>query len=151
VDPARETKSISAETTFAADLSRLDELEPHLWRLSEKLARRLKQSGLAAGGVVLKLKTAEFALRTRSARMQGATVLPDRLFAAAQALLAREAGTAKFRLIGIGAQPLLPGEDADRGDLADTATPRLAAAQGAIDTLRRRFGDDAIGRGRGLR
>ncbi len=78
-------------------------------------------------------------------------MLPDRLFAAAQALLAREAGTAKFRLIGIGAQPLLPGEDADRGDLADTATPRIAAAQGAIDALRQRFGEDAIGRGRGLR
>ncbi len=151
VDPARETKSISAETTFAADLSRLDELEPHLWRLTEKLARRLKQSGLAAGGVVLKLKTADFALRTRSARLRAATVLPDRLFGAAQALLAREAGSAKFRLIGIGAQPLLPGEEADRGDLADAATPRIAAAQGAIDTLRRRFGEDAIGKGRGLR
>jgi DNA polymerase-4 len=78
-------------------------------------------------------------------------VLPDRLFAAAQALLAREAGTADFRLIGIGAQPLLPGEDADLGDLADTATPRLAAAQTAIDTLRRRFGEAAIGKGRSLR
>jgi DNA polymerase-4 len=151
VDPARETKSISAETTFAADLSRIDELEPHLWRLTEKVARRLKQSGLAAGGVVLKLKTADFALRTRSSRLQGATVLPDRLFAAAQALLAREAGTAKFRLIGIGAQPLLPAEDADRGDLADPVTPRLAAAQTAIDALRGRFGADAIIRGRGLR
>jgi DNA polymerase-4 len=151
VDPARETKSISAETTFAADLSRLDELEPHLWRLSEKLARRLKQSGLSAGGVVLKLKTADFAQRTRAIRLRGATVLPDRLFVAAQALLAREAGSARFRLIGIGAQPLLPGEQADHGDLADTATPRLAAAQSAIDTLRGRFGQNAIGRGRGLR
>jgi DNA polymerase-4 len=151
VDPARETKSISAETTFAIDLSRLDELEPHLWRLAEKVARRLKQNGLAAGGVVLKLKTADFALRTRSARLHGATILPDRLFAAAQALLAREAGTAKFRLIGIGAQPLLDGAEADRGDLADTETPRLVAAQGAIDTLRRKFGNDAIGRGRGMR
>jgi DNA polymerase-4 len=151
VDPARETKSISAETTFAADLSRLDELEPHLWRLTEKLARRLKHGGLAAGGVVLKLKTADFALRTRSARLNGATVLPDRLFAAAQALLAREAGTAKFRLIGIGAQPLLPAEDADRGDLADAVTPRVAAAQTAIDALRNRFGADAVIRGRGLR
>jgi len=151
VDPARDTKSISAETTFATDLSRLDELEPHLWRLTEKLARRLTQSGLSAGGVVLKLKTADFALRTRSARLPGASVLPDRLFNAAQALLAREVGTAKFRLIGIGAQPLLPGEQADRGDLIDTATPRLAAAQGAIDALRRRFGQEAIGKGRGFR
>ncbi|MBN8902351.1 MAG: hypothetical protein J0H57_15075 [Rhodospirillales bacterium] len=46
------------------------------------------------------------------------------------------------------AQPLVPGADADRGDLADTETPRLAAAQGAIDRLRARFGEDAVGRGR---
>ncbi|MBS0561563.1 MAG: DNA polymerase IV [Proteobacteria bacterium] len=151
VDPARETKSVSAETTFAADLSRLDELEPHLWRLTEKLARRLKGSGLAAGGVVLKLKTADFRTRTRSARLHGATVLPDRLFVAAQALLAREAGSAKFRLIGIGAQPIVPGAEADAGDLADPETPRLAAAQSAIDALRARFGQSAIARGRSLR
>jgi len=151
VDPARETKSVSAETTFAADLSRLDELEPHLWRLTEKLARRLKGSGLAAGGVVLKLKTADFRTRTRSARLHSATVLPDRLFAAAQALLAREAGSARFRLIGIGAQPIVPGAEADAGDLADPETPRLAAAQSAIDALRARFGQAAIGRGRGMR
>ena len=42
VDPTRETKSISAETTFDADLSSVEDLERPLWRLSEKLARRLK-------------------------------------------------------------------------------------------------------------
>jgi DNA polymerase IV len=43
IDPERETKSISAETTFAADLTRPADLEAHLWRLTEKLARRLKE------------------------------------------------------------------------------------------------------------
>jgi DNA polymerase IV len=54
-------------------------------------------------------------------------VLPDRLFDAASALLRREATGTAFRLIGIGAKPLLPLADADRGDLADTETPRGAA------------------------
>ena len=58
VDPARETKSISAETTFDTDLRAIPELERHLWRLAEKLARRLKENNFSAGGVVLKLKTA---------------------------------------------------------------------------------------------
>ena len=40
--PERETKSVSAETTFAIDLTAVEDLEWHLWRLSEKLARRLK-------------------------------------------------------------------------------------------------------------
>jgi DNA polymerase-4 len=149
VDPGRETKSISAETTFDADLTQPSDLQAHLWRLSEKLARRLKDHELAAGGVVLKLKSSDFATRTRAARLPSPTVLPDRLFESASALLSREATGTAFRLIGIGASPLLPLAEADRGDLADTETPRRAAAQAAIDTLRQRFGDSAIIRGRG--
>ena len=76
-------------------------------------------------------------------------MLPDRLFEAARTLLAREATGTAFRLIGIGANPLLPLAGADRGDLADTETPRRAATQAAIDALRHRFGEAAIGRGRG--
>jgi DNA polymerase-4 len=150
VDPSRETKSISAETTFDTDLTRPQDLQAHLWRLAEKLGRRLKEHELAAGGVVLKLKTTDFAIRTRASRLPSPTVLPDRLFEAASALLMREATGSAFRLIGIGANPLLPLAEADRGDLADTETPRRAATQAAIDTLRQRFGDAVIGRGRGL-
>jgi DNA polymerase IV len=99
--------------------------------------------------LVLKLKTASFALRTRAARLPSPTVLPDRMFEAARGLLAREATGAAFRLIGLGASPLLPLAEADHGDLADLATPRRAAAQAAIDALRQRFGAEAISRGRG--
>jgi DNA polymerase-4 len=151
VDPSRDTKSISAEVTFDRDLSDPRDLERHLWRLCEKLAGRLRGQELAAGGVVLKLKTSRFALRTRSARLPGPTVLPDRLFGSARGLLAKEASGAAFRLIGIGAAPLVAGTLADLGDLADSATPRLAAAQAAIDSLRGRFGAAAISRGRSLK
>ena len=150
VDPTRETKSISAETTFETDLRSVPALERHLWRLAEKLATRLKEKGFAAGGVVLKLKTADFAQRTRAARLPGATVLPDRLYAAACSLLAKEADGTAFRLIGIGASPLMARAEADLGDLADTETPRLAATQNAIDALRARFGAGVIGKGRSL-
>jgi DNA polymerase-4 len=148
VNPERETKSVSAETTFATDLTSVADLERHLWRLSEKLARRLKEQDLSAAGVVLKLKTASFASRTRAARLPAPTVLPDRLFNAARALLTREATGTAFRLIGIGANPLASRDEADHGDLADTETPKLAAAQAAIDALRDRFGAAAVIKGR---
>jgi DNA polymerase-4 len=151
VDPTRETKSISAETTFDRDLSTVADLERPLWRMCEKLARRLKEHELAAGGVVLKLKTTRFAIRSRSARLSSPTVLPDRLFDLARSLLTKETTGVEFRLIGIGANPLVPIATADLGDLADPATPRRAAAQAAIDALRGRFGDNAISRGRSLR
>ena len=111
----------------------------------------MKGQEIAAAGVVLKLKTTRFTLRTRNARLSSPTVLPDRLFGVARTLLAAEATGTAFRLIGIGAHPLVPVALADQGDLADTATPRLAATQGAIDALRARFGQRAIARGRSLR
>jgi DNA polymerase-4 len=150
VRPGRETKSISAETTFDTDLTDRRALERQLWRLAEKLARRLREQDYAAGGVVLKLKTSGFATRTRAARLSGPTMLPDLLFAAASALLTRETDGTAFRLIGIGASPLLAGHLADAPDLADPSGPKRVAAQAAINALRERFGDAAIGRGRGL-
>jgi len=149
VDPGQDTKSISAETTFDADLADPRTLETHLWRMAEKLARRLREKGFAAGGVVLKLKTTRFAGRTRAQRLPGPTALPDLLFQAGRGLLQREADGTAFRLIGLGAHPLLPGRLADQPDLADPEAPRRVAMQRAMDQLRNRFGDGVIGRGRG--
>jgi DNA polymerase-4 len=151
VSPDRETKSVSAETTFDTDLRALPDLEKPLWRLCEKLARRLREKDFAAGGVVLKLKTSGFETRTRNARLPGATRLPETLFRAAQPLLAKEATGAAFRLIGIGAQPLVAGAEADRPDLADPDAPRRAARWQAVERLRERFGAEAVVSGRGLR
>jgi len=150
VTPERETKSISAETTFEADLSEREALEAPLWRLCEKLARRLKEKGFAAAGVTLKLKTASFATRTRAARLPQPTGLPEVLFAAARPMLAKEADGTAFRLIGIGAQPLAPATEADRGDLADPEAPRRAARWAAVEALRAKFGEGAVLKGRAL-
>lgn len=150
IDPARETKSVSAETTFDRDLHALPALEAELWRLCETLGARLRDKQLAAGGVVLKLKTSAFRSRTRTQRLHAPTRLPDTLFATARRLLAREIDGTAFRLIGVGAAPIRPGAEADRHDLSDPALPRRVAAQQAIDALRLRYGAGAVRRGRGL-
>jgi DNA polymerase-4 len=147
----RDTKSISAESTFNADISDHSSLESELWRLCEKLGRRLRAENYAASGIVLKLKTSAFVSRTRSQRLPNPTQLPETIFEAGRALLAREAASGeRFRLIGIGAAPLAPATLADQGDLADAQTPRRRARQAAIDSLRDRFGKSAIATGRSL-
>jgi len=148
VVPGREAKSISAETTFNRDMAGEAELARALWPLAEKLARRLAAAELAAGGIVLKLKTEAFASRTRHLRLPGPTCLPDTLWQAGCRLLAREVDGTRFRLIGIGADPLVDAGLADHGDLADPDAPRRAAAQAAIDHIRSRFGEAAVLRGR---
>ncbi len=144
------TRSISAETTLAQDRADAAALSDALWPLCEKLARRLRTANLAASGVTLKLKNADFALRTRTLRLTAPTTLPDTLFDHAITLLGPELDGTAFRLIGLAAAPLLPADQADKGDLLDTETPRRASRQAAIDRLAERFGPNAVRRGRGL-
>ena len=68
VDPQRDTKSISAETTFERDISEFRPLEQTLWELTEKVSARLKANALAGSTVTLKLKSADFKIRTGRAR-----------------------------------------------------------------------------------
>src|SRR5438445_2301841 len=69
VDAHAPTHSISAETTLAQDEADAAALAHTLWPLCERVSARLKQAALAAGTVTLKLKTADFRLRTRSCRL----------------------------------------------------------------------------------
>jgi DNA polymerase-4 len=151
VTPERETKSISAETTFDTDLRSFEDLEPFLWRLSEKVSRRLKVAGLAGKSVTLKLKDNEFRLLTRTRSGLPPTQLAIRLFEPARQLLKAACDGTAFRLIGIGAADLCDAEEADRGDLADQTVVRQAHMEAAIDKIRDKFGAAAIQKGISLR
>jgi DNA polymerase-4 len=147
VRPERATKSVSAETTFDTDLRGFEELERVLWRLSERVSRRLKGAELAGRSIVLKLKDAQFQLRTRTASGLPATQLASRLFEASRQLLRAECDGTAYRLIGIGAADLCDAAEADHGDLADTEVVRTAKREAAVDRLREKFGDAAVQRG----
>jgi DNA polymerase-4 len=148
VSPDREAKSVSAETTFNDDVASLRALERDLWLLSEKVSRRLKADRLAGATITLKLKTADFRLRTRARSLDSPTQLAAKIFAVGQDLLRREADGTRFRLIGIGASALADETDADPADLVDRQGERRAAAEHAVDKLRDKFGRDAVVMGR---
>ena len=151
VTPERETKSVSAETTFESDLRSFEDLEPILWRLSEKVSRRLKASGLAGRSVTLKLKDKDFRLLTRTRSGLAPTQLAARLFDPARQLLKASCDGTAFRLIGIGAADLCDAADADKGDLADQSVVRQAHMEAAIDKIRDKFGAGAVLKGIVLR
>jgi DNA polymerase IV len=65
VVPDRPTKSVSVEDTFEHDVL-LGELEPMIRRLAEKLWAASRKESQIARTVVLKLKTSEFRILTRS-------------------------------------------------------------------------------------
>lgn len=140
-DPA---KSVSAETTFFDDIWHFEDLVTHLRALSEKVAWRLKKSGIAGQTVVLKLKTADFKGRTRNRRLDDPTQLADRIFRTGLALLEKEADGTRFRLIGIGVTDLQGEALADPPDLVDEQGRRRAAAEAAMDKLREKFGKASV-------
>jgi len=144
VSADRETKSVSSETTFEHDISDFRPLEQILWRQTEEVSARLKAKDLAGATVTLKLKTADFRIRTRARSLPSPTQLAGRIFAAARDLLEREADGTRFRLLGVGMSALTPAEAADPADLVDG---RKADAEHAVDRVRARFGDDAVIRG----
>jgi len=140
----QDAKSVSAETTFDIDISSAEELVPVLRGLSEKVSARLKKAGIAGRTVVLKLKTADFKLRTRNRQLGDPTRLADRIFSTGLDLLRRETDGTKYRLLGIGVSDLSAADRADPPDLVDVQSHKRAMAEGAIDALREKFGRKAV-------
>jgi DNA polymerase IV len=147
VDATRETKSVSAETTFDSDIADFRTLERVLWALSEEVSARLKQKELAGATVTLKLKTADFKIRTRARSLETTTQLAGRIFAAARSLLEHETDGTRFRLLGVGVSAI---DSADAADPADLVDGRAALAEHAVDDVRARFGDAVLVRGLGF-
>lgn len=133
VTPDRPIKSISAETTFHRDTGAATELIETSRGLCERVAQQLSRKGLAAGAVVLKLKTSDFRVLTRNRRLPHPTQKMGVLFEMAQGLIAREADGRTFRLLGVGAADLRPALEADPLDLfalADKAGDRAPTPWG---------------------
>ena len=144
VNAERETKSVSSETTFEHDIADFRSLEKILWSLAEDVSARLKSKELAGATVTLKLKTADFKIRTRARSLDAPTQLAGRIFAASRALLEHETDGTRYRLLGVGVSTLASADEADPADLVDG---RSALAEHAVDNVRARFGEGAVVRG----
>lgn len=151
VTPNAPVKSVSAETTFDADIADRDTLGAHLWVLCEKAADRMKAKSLQGRTAVLKLRRADFSALSRQIKLEEPSQLADTLFRATASLLSAVTEPGPFRLIGAGYTDLSPSDGRDpRGDLLDPEAATRAGAERAMDAIRARFGTEAIGKGRSL-
>jgi DNA polymerase-4 len=151
INTERESKSVSAETTFNDDVSDVTELRRQLWLQSERVSERLKKNGLAGRAVVLKLKTSRFKLVSRHHRLPAPTQMAEVIFRNGETLLVKEAKGALYRLIGIGVDDLCDADLADPPDLFADGPGRQAGIEKAMDAVRAKFGRKAIGKGRATR
>ncbi|MDJ0664496.1 MAG: DNA polymerase IV [Acidimicrobiia bacterium] len=142
VEPGTGAKSISVEETYDVDLSDDDEIRQSVLRLCDRLATRLHRSGHLGKVVSLKVRFGDFETVSRSETMPTEVGSATAIWDEAQRLLNRVDRRGRgVRLLGVGVAGL-----ADAGEphqLALGEGPREAAAD-VVETVRDRFGDDAV-------
>jgi len=145
VTPHEPAKQVSAEETFERDLDAPGDIHREILRLAERVATRLRASATAGRTVTLKVGFASFRTVTRSRTLDEPTDSAARLAAVAKDLFERmRLVRPRIRLLGVAASAL----SADRSEQLQLGErpDRWRHADRAMDTLRRRFGDDTVDR-----
>ena len=143
-------KSVSHEHTFMTDTGDAAALDAMLVRLSEMVARRLRDHGLFARTVQVKLRYSDFSTFTRARTLDHASQIDTELADAARGLF-RKSWTGKpIRLLGVYAQSLEAGEG--QTSLIDEArTDRWRKTLQAVDRMRDKYGDATVSLAAGLK
>jgi len=150
VEPSRTTKSVGHEETFASDRTDRGSLRREVDRMSERVARRLREHGLAARTVQLKVRYGDFRTITRSHTWSEPSDLGRDVRAAARTLLDSVDVACGVRLIGVATQQLTDARVVQVSlpfdEVGASPTPEAhRALEDAIDGVRAKFGDDAVG------
>lgn len=142
-------RSISSERTFSKDVADEAELLRLMRVMSEDLGDRLRKKGLAGSTVRLKLRWPNFETITRQTRLEQPTNQDAEIYAAAKNLFskARNKGQ-KVRLLGVGVADL--GLRIRQLNLFDHSWEEDDRLLDAIDTIRARYGRNALTRARNL-
>jgi DNA polymerase-4 len=151
VVPSRPDKSLGAETTFDVDSADLAWIEGRLLELADRTAGELRERGLLARTISLKVRTGDWQTLTRSRTLGAPTDVAQEVFGAARDLLAGvELAGRAVRLIGVRAEGL--SSALVRQPTLDEAVdgPGRRAAEQAMDEVRRRFGASAVRSGSAL-
>ncbi len=152
VVPDREAKSISHETTFAADISNREALRAWLLELTEHVARRMRQQQRRGRTVNLKLRFANFRTITRAKTLPRSTNVTQEIWQAASELLMRHLpeSHAGIRLLGVGVSNFSAGEAVQKSLFAEETHQKQQQLDEVADAVRAKFGNTALNRGSGL-
>jgi DNA polymerase IV len=159
VEPHRDPKSIGHEETYPRDLHEPEELDRELVRLSDAVTSRLRHRGIAARTLQLKVRFAGFTTITRAVTLSDPVDTAPAMVAALRPLFAQIDPSPGIRLLGVSTSNFVE-PTRQLSLLDDTGSgpdpEALHRASEAIDEIRERFGDSAIGPGssvdaRGLR
>jgi len=154
VEANREAKSVSRDETFATDLDDDGALAAKLLALADRASADVRESGLIARTVTVKLRDADFTTRQASRTLADAVQSDRAVYAVARELLTRlrAARRVPARLLGIALSQLVRAGGEGQLSLLESAgdtleTDRDRVISRVIDEVREKFGPDALGRG----
>jgi len=153
VEPDRETKSLSRDETFPTDVDDDAALAARLLALADRATADLRDAGLAARTVTVKLRDADFITRQASHTLPDPVRSDRAVYAVARQLLARlrDARRVPARLLGVALSQLRSADGEGQLSLLEREagaieTERDRAISRVIDAVRGKFGPDALGR-----
>jgi len=138
-------KSVGHEHTFDVDTSDREVIERTVLAMAEGVAGRLRDSGVKAATVTVKIRDSSFRTITRQRTLAEPTDLTEPIFRTAMDLARPEVRGLRIRLVGVTASGL-----GERDQLALFAAddPRRRRVVEAADAVRHRYGDRSITRAR---
>lgn len=146
VVPNEAARSVGSEETFTSDLDSTEEILREILRLSDRTAGRLRAKALCGRTVTLKVRFSNFSTITRSKTLDAEVDGGAEIYAVAKSLYLRiDPDRPRIRLLGVAVTGLAPGPPRRQLDLLATARPGWPEATQAIDSIRERFGRDAVG------
>lgn len=143
-------KSISHEHTYNEDTADLTQIESTLMRLSEMVARRMREQNFFARTLQLKLRYKDFTTITRAHSLETPTQLDNEIYSQIHRLFHKNwRKGAQVRLLGVHASNF---SDAPaQGNLLDGGREKWQQALSAADRIRDKFGESSVTLGTGMR
>ena len=148
VKPYEPAKSVGSEETFEHDLDSTEDILREVLRLADRTAARLRAKGLCGRTVTLKVRFSNFKTITRSATMDEEVDTGAEIYDVARRLyLKLDPDRPRIRLLGVTMSGLAAGPPARQLELlaGSGAGPGWREASRAMDAIRQRFGDKAVG------
>ena len=144
VEPQRGVKSIGHEETYAVDLVDAEDIHREAVRMADAVAARLRRAKVAGRTLTVKVRFHDFSTITRSHTFASAVDTAPDIGRAALALLGQVDSTPGIRLLGVSMSNLVEGA-ARQLSLDDVDSPAWNEASHAVDAIREKFGDRAVG------
>ncbi|MBQ9002891.1 MAG: DNA polymerase IV, partial [Eggerthellaceae bacterium] len=154
IEPDTEVKSVSNETSFATDLTERADIEAAIDTMAAKVGRRLRKKGLAGHTLALKVRYADFSVRSNQIQLGAPSddeyvfiphlhTMLDELWSSGMAL----------RLVGVAVTGFDEGVASEQLELFGEPDPQSDHRDllSAADKVKERFGEGALRFGREMR